>query len=224
VTQAQAHAVLARFPRPVVSTDEAGARLRMSRSAVSRLLGRLAVTGLVVKIRHGVWATRSDIDPLALPEYLTAPYPSYVSLYTALYHHGMPSQVPRRIFVASLGRTRLVRTTLATFSVHRIAPELLGGFRDDPRSGVKMATPEKALVDTLYLARARSGLFSRLPEIEIPAGFDRAEAWRWVARVRGRAHRAMVERRLVELLPTSGWRRTPPVPARRRRRPVARRD
>ncbi|MFO7695137.1 MAG: hypothetical protein R6V57_18790, partial [Vicinamibacterales bacterium] len=51
-------------------------------------------------------------------------------------------------------------------SVHHVAPSFFFGYEDIGQTGVLMASPEKALVDFLYLAPARSMLFRALPELE----------------------------------------------------------
>lgn len=73
-------------------------------------------------------------------------------------------------------------------------------YRGDPATHVKMATREKALVDVLYLAAARSRLFARLPELELPRGFDVRECRRWIARIPALYRRTMVTSRLDALL------------------------
>jgi hypothetical protein len=151
------------------------------------------------RLRHGLWSLDPQIDPLLLPEHLTAPFPSYVSLLTALSRHGMISQIPRVVFAASLAPTRRIRTSLGVYSVHRLAPRFFGGF-GTTTAGVRLATPEKALLDVLYLAPARSRLFAALPEIELPRGFSAEEARRWLARIPEGPRRISVERRLVALL------------------------
>jgi hypothetical protein len=82
---------------------------------------------------------------------------------------------------------------------HRLAPTFFGGFDTTP-GGVRLARPEKALLDSLYLAPARSRLFAALPEVEIPKGFDRKEARRWLSRIPSGPRRRLVERRLERLL------------------------
>jgi predicted transcriptional regulator of viral defense system len=167
------------------------------------------------KIRHGLWAIDPALDPLVLPEYLTAPLPSYVSFQSALYLRGMVSQIPEVIYVASLAQTRRVKTTLGAFSIHRLAPTFFGGYETLKESGVRLATAEKALLDTLYLGPTRSRMFAHLPEIEIPKGFDRRKAQEWVARIPPGPRRAYVEQRLDRLLRPH---RRPANPARRHRR------
>ena len=195
-----AYADLSRFGRPVVTTEDAAMRLRTSVSAASRILGRLVAAGLVTRLRHGLWSLVAPLDPLLLAEYLTAPLPAYISLQSALYFHGMISQIPRVVYAASLATTRRVTTSIATYSIHKLAADFFGGYRVATESQVKMATPEKALLDVLYLAPARSRLFARLPELELPARFGVRECRRWIARIASPSRRTMVTRRLDDIL------------------------
>ncbi|MBI5480347.1 MAG: hypothetical protein HY906_15900 [Deltaproteobacteria bacterium] len=195
-----AYADLRRFGRPVITTEEASLRLRATRSAACRTLGRLAQAGLVTPLRRGLWLLVERADPLALVEHIAAPFPAYVSLHSALYLHGLVTQVPGVIFAVSLGPTRRVRTCVGTYSLHRVAPDFFGGYRVAPDTGVALATPEKALCDVLYLTNARSRLFARLPEVELASRFSGRAARRWIRRCGSRARRAMMERRLDEIL------------------------
>src|SRR5207237_5696874 len=112
---------------PVATTADAAAVLGVSGEAASHTLRRLAQSGLVTAVRKGVWALADRPDPLALAEYVTAPYPSYLSLQTALYQHGMIDQIPSMIFV-SLARSARVETGLGTYSVHHVQPAFFDGF------------------------------------------------------------------------------------------------
>lgn len=185
--------------KPVLTTGDAALHLGLSRSAASRSLARLAGAGLVLPLRRGLWSLDLGVDPLRLPEHLTAPFPAYVSLQSALQLHGMIRQMPRVVYVASLAPTRRIRTRLGLFSVHRLAPAFFGGFITTV-GGVRLATPEKALLDALYLTPARSRLFAALPEVEIPRRFDRDAAWHWVGRIPPGPRREVVRRRLEILL------------------------
>lgn len=195
-----AYADLRRFGRPVVTTEDVSVRLRCSLSAASRIMKRLASTGLVKLVRRGLWCLRPEIDPLALPEYLTAPFPAYVSCQSALYFHGMIDQIPQVVFAVTLGRTRRIPTSIADYSIHRLAPEFFGGYRTDAAHEVKMASPEKALLDVLYLSAAKSRVFARLPELELPRTFGVRECRRWVARIPAAYRRKMVGSRLDAIL------------------------
>ena len=82
----------------------------------------------------------------------------------------------------SLDRAREITTSIGTFRVHRIAPELYGGMAGATESRAGVATPEKALFDTVYLLIARTGHGS-LPEIEVPDDFDVEALCSWVDRI-----------------------------------------
>src|SRR5688500_18600506 len=92
---------LLRLRQPIIETSEAAARLGVSVSRSSQLLRALEESGLIRRLRRGLWQLRPDIDPFSVPPYLTAPFPSYVSFWSALARHGLIEQVPRQIFVAS---------------------------------------------------------------------------------------------------------------------------
>src|SRR2546422_194959 len=189
---------------PAATTADAAAVLGISLQAASHTMRRLARTGLVRPVRRGIWALGDRPDPLVLADYVTAPYPSYVSLQTALYRHGMINQIPEMTFLVSLARSARVSTLLGTYSIHHVQPALFGGFEMLPDSGIKIATPEKALVDFLYLSPTRGRLFAALPELELPRGFRRAEARRWVARIPSTRRKTIVARKLNDVLARVG--------------------
>jgi predicted transcriptional regulator of viral defense system len=191
---------LQRLRVPVVTTGDAAAVLGVSIEAASHTLRRLASSGLVTSVRKALWALGAAPDPLALGEYVTAPYPSYLSLQTALYQHGMISQIPSMTYLVSLGRAARIETTLGTYSVHHVQPEIFGGFAVQAKSRLKLALPEKALIDFLYLSPTRGGLFAALPELELPGRFRPSVARQWARRIPSRRLRTMVEHKLGRLL------------------------
>lgn len=197
----EAYANLLQLKRPVVSTGEAAARLELSEHATSKLLRRLVSDGLVIRLRRGLWALISPLDPYTLPPYLTAPYPSYISTWTALYYHGMIDQVPRDVYVVSLDRSKTIKTPVGTFIVQHLDPVLFEGFVS--RDGIHMATPEKALFDTQYLAGVRGRSYTRLPEVDLPENFDEVQIRKWVQRISLPRLRMLVEQRIGRALDTA---------------------
>jgi predicted transcriptional regulator of viral defense system len=191
----EAFARLQRLKIPVVATADAAAAFDQSTYAASKTLSRLAQSGLVTAVRHGTWWVGARADPYRLPEYLTAPMPSYLSLQTALHLRGLIEQIPEVFYVVSLARTKRIGTRAGVFSVHHIAPELFGGF-DETTAGVKLASAEKALFDLAYLSGGRSRLFTAVPELEIGKTFRWRELRRWVSRVPSRRARTLVEERI----------------------------
>jgi hypothetical protein len=114
----------------------------------------------------------------------------------------MISQVPHLIYVASLARTKRIKTVVGDYSIHRLAPSFFGGF--EHVRGVRLARPEKAALGVLYLTPARSRLFAALPEVELPRRFSRQEAHRWLRRIPTGSRRTLVQRRLETLLEGAG--------------------
>ncbi len=184
---------------PVFTTADAAVRLGLPNAHASTILARLAAAGQLIRLRRGVWARPGGVDALALPEYLTAPFPAYVSLQSALYLHGMVSQVPGVTYAVSLARARRFVTPFATVSIHHVRPSFFFGFEEAGHGG-RLATPEKALLDFLYLTPARSKLFRALPEIEWPARFSASRARAMVRRIEAARRRTLVARRLEALL------------------------
>lgn len=181
---------------PVMETGDVAYKLGLSNEHASQVLRRLALEKHIVHLSRGVWIIDLQVNPLVLPEYLVAPFPCYVSLQTALYHHGMIDQIPRVITVVSLARTRRIQTPLATISVHHIAPGFFFGYEFDSKTQVKMATPEKALLDIFYLKPAKSLWFKNLPEVEIPKSFNTKKAFDMIRKIPSHSRRTLVEEAL----------------------------
>lgn len=199
-----AYSDLLRMGKPILTTGDASLRLRVSPSSATRVLTRLQAAGLAKRIFRGLWTIDLKVDPLTVPEHLTAPFPAYISFQSALYLQGMISQIPQITYVASLAPTRRVKTSMGTYSIHRLAPEYFGGYTTAADSGVRLATQEKALMDVLYLGSARSRLFASLPEVSLRGSFSEKEARRWVERIRDPSRRTMVRERLDEILRKAG--------------------
>ena len=195
----EAYAVLRRLGVPVLDTADAAAALRQSTAAATKTLSRLAQSGLVAPVRHGTWWVDGVGDPYRLPEYLTAPLDSYLSLHTALHLRGIVEQIPEVFYAASLARTQRIETRMGTFSIHHLAPEVFGGYEQMP-TGVKLATAEKALFDFAYLSAGRSRLFTAMPELDLPRGFRRAELRRWVEKIPSERSRTITKRKLETFL------------------------
>jgi predicted transcriptional regulator of viral defense system len=189
--------------RPVVTTGEAAVAWETSLPVAASSLARLANSGLVAKIRHGIWQIGAGIpDPAIVLPVLTNPYPSYISGWSALARHGMIEQIPRGVFAASLDRARSVETVYDRFEIHHVHPDLFGGFEGGSsiRSGI--ATPEKALFDTVYLFSTRNGQVT-LPELELPHGFNVSRVQRWIETVPSARLRTMTAHSLARIIDTA---------------------
>lgn len=199
MSSAATYSALRDLRQPVVKTREVAARLGLSPSTATRTLRQLEEAGLARRVRSGIWALDLDVAPAVLAPYLTAPYPAYVSLWSALAHHEMIEQIPTRVEVASLARTATILTSYGTFAIHRLDPTVFTGFTGDPQTGY-WARPEKALFDTVYVRAPKGGAPPRFPELHLPAGFDRELLDQWAEAIPRPRMRTLVRRGLQAAL------------------------
>ncbi len=198
MTPIDAYADLLKMNRAIVTNREAAARWQTSPGTAARRLRGLAEAGLVRRLRRGLWALDPNVAPFVAAPYLTAPLPAYVSFFSALSHHEMIEQIPRQISVASLDRAQRITTTIGTYEIHHLAPELFTGYEGSEETGY-LATPEKALFDTVYV-RAAVGGQAFFTELSLPGDFDDAKLREWTARIGSARLRTLVSRRLAEIL------------------------
>jgi predicted transcriptional regulator of viral defense system len=189
--------------QPILQTREVAALLKIKTSTASKILSRLAKHKHIIYLRRGLWGIPEQIDPLMLPEYLTAPLPSYISLQSALFYHAMISQIPNLIYAVSLARTKKFTTPLGTVSIHHIQPDFFFGFEAIGKHQIKMATPEKAIFDTLYLSIAKSKLFYPLPELELPKRFSIKKVNDMLQNIKSISKRNLLTKRFNKLISSS---------------------
>jgi predicted transcriptional regulator of viral defense system len=190
---------LRKLATPAVESRDVAALLQVSASNATTILRRLAAEGMIIHLSRGRWLVNPKIDRLALPELISAPYPAYISLQSALFHHGMIEQIPSVIYAVTPARPRRLRTPLGTISYHRMPPELFKGFEVSTASDAKIATPEKALFDLVYLAPGRSRVFSKLPELTIPRHFQWRRLKEYTELVKSSGRRAYIAKRIKAL-------------------------
>jgi predicted transcriptional regulator of viral defense system len=202
--QTESYKILEGLGQSLLTTKDAAAALRITPSRANKVLSRLAEDRLVTHLCRGHWLIGRSVNPLTLPEHLAAPFPAYVSLQTALFHHGMISQIPEVFYAVTLAKPRRIRTPLGVVSLHRIEPDFFFGFEPAAAEGMLMATPEKALLDVFYLSPARSRLFTTLPELELPKSFSWKKARDMVRQIPFPQRRTLVEKRLTVLFSEKG--------------------
>ena len=183
---------------PSFETRDVSALLRVTPANASALLSRLASRNFMRRLARGRWAIGTQSNREHLAEQLASPAPAYVSLQSALFRHGMVEQVPDVLYAVTLGRARRIKTPSGTVSLHRMPPALFGGYHITDE-GAKVATPEKALFDLIYLSPTRSRLFVSLPELELPKSFRWAEVNGWVKKIAGKSRRTFVEQKIKAL-------------------------
>ncbi len=177
---------------PIFQTSDFAILLGISNKYGYNLLKQLADENLIAHLRRGVWALKESVDPLMLPDYLTAPMPSYISLQSALYYHGLISQIPSLIYAISIAKTRRYNTPISVYSIHHINPILFSGFDIIGDNTIRMAQPEKALFDFCYLKSTKNKLFYALPEVEIPPSFAWHKLKGYVEKIANKSRQVMV--------------------------------
>ena len=155
----------------IFTTREFANRAGISLSAAAKRLSRLSDKEFLTRITKGVWGNTDHpyFHPLSCVHYLLGKEQGYVSFLTALHLHGVVSQIPKSMQVASTGRGRSLDSPIGLYEFFQIKPELMkqGTEWSETRLPYLIATPEKALLDTLYLATRKNRRFSRLPEVDV---------------------------------------------------------
>jgi predicted transcriptional regulator of viral defense system len=188
---------------PAVESRDVAALLQVSASNATTILRRLAAEEMIIHLSRGRWLVDQKTDRLALPELISAPDPAYISLQSALFHHGVIEQIPSILYAVTPGRPRRLRTPIATISFHRMPPELFQGFELSSASDAKIAIPEKALFDLIYLAPGRSRVFSKLPELTIPRRFQWQRLKEYTELVKSAGRRAFIADRIKAIRSSS---------------------
>ena len=191
---------LHKFNQPCLTTRDVAACLNVKTVYASNILRRLAAAGRIARLGRGRWLIDLKTDPFVIAQFLTIPFSTYISLQSALYHHGMISQIPAAIYAVTLGRTKRYKNLLGEFSVHHVMPEFFCGYESIGHPIFKIAVPEKALVDYLYLSLSRARSFKALPELELPRSFSKKRAYSFIAKLPDGAKKIAIRRRLDEIV------------------------
>lgn len=115
--------------------------------------------------------------PSACVPYLLGKEQGYVSFLTALHLHGVISQIPQTVQVATTGRGRRLESTIGLFEMLRIKPEFMreGIEWSDTHQPYLIAVAEKALLDVLYLSTRKNRRFATLPGLDLTSSGFRAK-------------------------------------------------
>ncbi|MBU4343716.1 MAG: hypothetical protein KKG21_06890 [Candidatus Omnitrophica bacterium] len=190
--------------RPIFTTHELASLSGRSLSSTVHTLNVLEREGFIFKIYRGVWAESGDerLSPNAVIPYLFPRHRAYVSFVSALHLYGIIGQIPQMVTLASTVHTRIIRTKIGVFSVHRIAPSFFNGFGWYRGTGsFLIAGMEKALVDSLYLsARSKKRQFGYFPELHFPRSFSFKKAREWAKKIPDAKIRSYVQKRLAALI------------------------
>lgn len=146
---------LLRIQKPFFSLEDVAYTLGLQPASAAVLCSRYVKKGLLTRLKRGLYARTehlahlSQVDLFRIANFLQVP--SYISLLTALSYHGISTQVQRGFLESiSTKRTRIFKAGRLSFHYTKIRPDLYRGF--EKKEGVFIALPEKALLDSFYLA------------------------------------------------------------------------
>ncbi|MFA6548158.1 MAG: hypothetical protein WCT11_04470 [Candidatus Magasanikbacteria bacterium] len=128
------------------------------------LLSRYAKSGVLARLKKGIYVKRSFLDDVEkkqnLPAYqeFTANIlntPSYLSLEYVLYNEGILTEMPVNFTSVTLNKTKKFRNEFGNFIYHNIKLELFCGFNRTKINDweILKATRAKALFDFIYFRK-----------------------------------------------------------------------
>jgi len=161
----------------IFTTKDFACVSQKSLSSASKQLKRWQKRGVLHQITRGIWANtrHPHFSIYSLVPFLLGHNQGYISLLTALHLNGMISQIPRTVQVVTTGFPRKLRTPIGDFEFFKMKPEMhrSGMHWSESKIPFRIAGPEKALLDVIYLSTRKGNRFKHLPEIEFPKGFKK---------------------------------------------------
>ena len=151
---------LEKADRGVFTREQAALWFQDRGARLDALLKRAVASREVRRIRRGLYCLsdrylRGRVNPLELAQRVHGP--SYISLETALSHHGWIPEAVQAVTSVALGRSRTFDTPVGLFSYTRVPQRIfLAGVRRvsvDGGGAYFLATPLKALADLVYVQR-----------------------------------------------------------------------
>jgi len=123
---------------------------------VRQQISRWVKSGRVYQLRRGLYALAPPYQKIKPHPFLIANHlqrASYVSAQSVLAFYGLIPDTVHATRSVTTGRSEQLNTPLGVFEFRHIKPELLSGYQMTDLGGqhALIATPEKALLDLVYL-------------------------------------------------------------------------
>lgn len=146
--------VIKKIKKIVFSLDDVKKILNIKYSSAKVFVSRYVKNGYILRLRRNLFVLKEKFDNLdneqkfMLANFIVSP--SYISFITALSYYELTTQVPQNFFESvSLYRSKILQINNNVFKYSKIKKEFYFGFVK--KDNFFIATPEKALVDSLYL-------------------------------------------------------------------------
>lgn len=136
---------------------------RQPRPQVRVALNRLVKQGELRRLLRDVYILKDQLmNAEIIAEQMDAT--SYLSFESALARYGIVNQVPYAVTLATAKKSKTLIFENQTVIFRKLAPALAGGYVIE--NGLRVATPEKALLDLMYLV-ARGKASQSLDELDV---------------------------------------------------------
>lgn len=166
----------------IFTTRDYANHQKLSMPAASKRLSRFTEKKLLTHITKGVWANIGHpyFHPASCAPYLLNNEKGYVSFLTALHYHGLLSQIPKTIQVATTGHSRKLDSTVGFYEFIQIKPELMQKdlVWSETQLPYLIATAEKAIIDVLYISTRKNRRFIRIPELTLTSDLFNKRAFK----------------------------------------------
>ena len=183
----------------ILRSDELARRYGISEAAVGNALRRQERRGLVEHISRKIYVNKlaHDFSPRELVGILRPN--AYISLESALADWGISTQSPSALTCVTTGFPRKFHSASVNIAYRHIGKNLFWGFQEKRtrHASYKIAEPEKALLDWVYLQR-QEGLPVVLDELSLNA-IDKKKLQKYALR-----YPNSVQRTVQEMLTVSG--------------------
>ena len=139
---------LEKFKKDYYTVRDLGRVLDMPIDSLRVQLTRWSNKGILIRITKGIYApygTEINVIKIANQMY----YPSYISFESVLSKYGILSQVPYTLTFATPKRTKKMILNGTEVEFTKLSGKYYFGYAFE--EGINIASPEKALVDCLYL-------------------------------------------------------------------------
>lgn len=145
-----------KFPKPFYKLVDFEKIFRQDKITIQKSVERLAKAGIIKRLMKDIYVLEDkpqDLTKIAGLLY----QPSCLSFESVLFKNGIINQPPFGATFATARRSKKLELGNGEFWFSQIKPELWWGF--DQQDGIFTASPEKAIVDMLYLKNLGQRLF-----------------------------------------------------------------
>jgi len=133
---------------------------KLPSSSLKKAIYRLVRKNLLLKLSKGLYVNSFNLPSLEEAAGVLYP-PSYISLESALFMHGISEQTPHMLTCISMNKTKTFHTEIGEIAYSHIKKDLFFGY--DFSDHFFLAYPEKAVLDYVYIQR-KNGLSPCLDE------------------------------------------------------------